>query len=190
MTKLQLEADIKMKLKKMEDLKLVIVDHLLQISLAGRENTPKELGDITKMLKRIAQNEKISTVLLSQLNRNVESRDNKRPMMSDLQGSGSIEQDADLIVFLYRPEYYKEKEWNVEEKGEYEKPEIENAEVIVGKNRDGPTCVVGMKFKSETASFLNPEDCGVVIEYVDEDLDKDTSDTISVQEADIYMPPI
>jgi replicative DNA helicase len=192
MTTMQLEIDIKKKLRTMPNLKLVIVDHLLQITLPKRENTAKELGDITKMLKRISQNEKISTALLSQLNREVEKRENKRPTMSDLQGSGSIEQDADLIVFLYRPEYYKEKEWNVEEKGEYERPTIENAEVIVGKNRDGPTCVVGMRFKSKTTSFLNEEEEGYVIEYVDADPDdhKDYSDTMSEPSGNIELPLI
>jgi replicative DNA helicase len=111
-------------------------------------------------------------------------------MMADLQGSGSIEQDADLIVFLYRPEYYKEKEWNVEEKGPYEKPDVENAEVIVGKNRDGPTCVVGMKFKSETASFLNEENCGYVIEYVDQEEVNPSSDTMQNSWGDVDVPII
>jgi len=190
MTKMQIEVDIKQKLRTMDNLSLVIVDHLLQVALAGRRNTAEELGEVTKMLKRIAQNNKISTVLLSQLNREVEKRENKRPTMSDLQGSGSIEQDADLIVFLYRPEYYKEKEWDVEKNGKYERPDIENAEAIVGKNRDGPTCVVGMKFKATTASFLNDTEPEYVVEYVDTGDFKNQNDTIQETNEYIDIPMI
>ncbi len=161
------------------------------------------------MLKRISQNYQITVVLLSQLNRSVESRDNKRPMMADLQGSGSIEQDADMIVFLYRSEYYKEKEWDQEKDGPYQRKDVEQAEVIIGKNRDGPTGSVELGFRAKTASFLKDYIPATITEYIDDDADfnssnfgensnqkgsvKEHDDIIDVQEGGISlidMPPI
>ena len=165
MTRRELELDIIRRIKRDSNLRLIVVDHLLQIHIDGSKHAPTELGEITKMLKRISQNHKVTVVLLSQLNRGVESRDNKRPMMADLQGSGSIEQDADMIVFLYRGEYYKEKEWDQEADGPYQKKEIEHAEVIIGKNRDGPTGSVELRFKPVTASFMTDRTFGAVEEF-------------------------
>jgi len=169
MTRRELEIDIVKKIKKDQDLKLIVVDHLLQVQLDPSKHAPTELGEITKMLKRISQNYKITIILLSQLNRGVESRDNKRPMMADLQGSGSIEQDADMIVFLYRSEYYKEKEWDQEKNGPYQKKDVEQAEVIIGKNRDGPTGSVELGFRPVTASFLTNYIPVTMTEYIDDD---------------------
>ncbi len=166
MTKRELELDMIRRIKKDSNLKLIVVDHLLQIQLDSARHAPTELGEITKMLKRISQNYKITIVLLSQLNRSVESRDNKRPMMADLQGSGSIEQDADMIVFLYRSEYYKEKEWDQEKDGAYQRKDIEHAEVIIGKNRDGPTGSIELGFRANTASFLSGHTHTAEAEYV------------------------
>jgi len=198
MTKEDLEIDIKKRLMSNNNIKLILVDHLLQMHIDPKKHGPTELGDITKMLKRIAQNFKVTVVLLSQLNRDVERRENKRPMMADLQGSGSIEQDADMIVFLYRPEYYKEKEWNSDESGEYIRPEVEDAEVIIGKNRDGPTGSVELKFKSKTASFLNSSSPTEEVYYIDDDYEKQgykgstkvSDDTITSEEGNIDMPLI
>lgn len=183
MSKKDLEIDITKRLREDRNIKIVLIDHLLQMKLDSSKHAPTELGGITKMLKSIAQNYKVSIVLLSQLNRSVESRDNKRPMMSDLQGSGSIEQDADMIVFLYRPEYYKEKEWDSEEKGEYKRPDIEHAEAIVGKNRDGPTGSVDINFRAKTASFLNDTNDPEIIEYIDEDFDENVDSKASTQDS-------
>ncbi len=190
MTIRELEMDIIRRIKKDDNLKVIFIDHLLQMAIDTNKHSPTELGNITKMLKRLAQNYKKSIILLSQLNRGVESRDNKRPMLADLQGSGSIEQDADMIVFLYRPEYYKEKEWDSEKDGKYQRSEIENAEVIVGKNRDGPTGSVEVGFKSTTVSFLN--DTGLIssVEYVDDDIDygENVHTEASVKEKDDTIP--
>jgi replicative DNA helicase len=197
MSKKDLEIDIVKRLRENPNIKVIIIDHLLQMHIDSKKHAPTELGDITKMLKGIAQNFKVSVVLLSQLNRSVESRENKRPMMADLQGSGSIEQDADMIVFLYRPEYYKEKEWNSEEQGEYQRPDIEHAEAIIGKNRDGPTGSVELGFRAKTASFLNDGSPIETIDYIDDDYGQnvdskastqDSSDTI--QQGGIDMPLI
>ncbi len=165
-----LEWDIIRRVKADKNIKSIIIDHLLQMSIDTNKHSPTELGNITKMLKRLGQKYKLSIVLLSQLNRSLESRDNKRPQMSDLQGSGSIEQDADMIVFLYRSEYYREKDWDSEKDGQYQKMEVENAEIIIGKNRDGPTGSVEIGFRSDTVSFLN--DSGLIesIDYVDDDI--------------------
>ncbi len=174
MTRKALESDIKKRLKKDDNISTLVIDHLLQIALDDSRSEPSELGKITKMLKRIAQNYRKSVVLITQLNRKVEDRDNKRPMLADLQGSGSIEQDGDLIIFLYRPEYYKEKAWDSEKEGaEYQRMEIEEAEVLVGKNRDGPTGNVKLGFKAITASFLNQVSEPTVVEYTYEVSEED-----------------
>lgn len=169
MSRRELEMDILRRIKKDPSLKLIVVDHLLQIQIDSSKHAPTELGETTKMLKRIAQNYKITVVLLSQLNRGVESRENKRPMMADLQGSGSIEQDADMIVFLYRSEYYKEKEWDQDKNGPYEKKQVEQAEAIVGKNRDGPTGSIEISFKPRTASFMTEYMPASITEYIEDD---------------------
>lgn len=167
MTRSALESDMKKRLKKDDNVSTIVIDHLLQLSLDDKKHESSELGKITKMLKRIAQNFRKSVVLITQLNRKVEDRDNKRPMLADLQGSGSIEQDGDLIIFLYRPEYYKEKAWDSEKEGtEYARLEIEEAEILIGKNRDGPTGNVKLGFKAVTASFLNEVSVPTVVEYV------------------------
>jgi len=178
LTRKQLEIDIIKRIKNNPLIKTILVDHLLQMRLDEKGHAPTELGEITKMLKRISQNFKVTVVLLSQLNRSVETRDNKRPMMSDLQGSGSIEQDADMIVFLYRQEYYREKEWDVEKDGEYHRPEVEHAEAIIGKNRDGPTGSVELGFKAITASFMNDYIPAEVVEYVDDSIDAEYSENV------------
>lgn len=186
MTMRELEMDIVRRIKGDKNLRIIMIDHLLQLAIDPGKHAPTELGNITKMLKRIAQNYKVSIVLLSQLNRSVESRDNKRPMMADLQGSGSIEQDADMIVFLYRPEYYKEKEWDSEKDGAYQRLEVENAEVIVGKNRDGPTGSVEIGFKSSTVSFINDTGLLETVEYIyeEEDFEEKAHTETSVKEKD------
>ena len=171
MSRKDLEIDIIKRVKANPNLKSIFIDHLLQMRLDEKKHAPTELGDITKMLKRVSQNYKLTIILLSQLNRSVESRDNKRPMMSDLQGSGSIEQDADMIIFLYRPEYYKEKEHDSEKDGQYIRPEVEHAEVLIGKNRDGPTGSVELGFKAKTASFINDYIPSEVVEYIDDTID-------------------
>jgi replicative DNA helicase len=111
-------------------LDLVIVDHLHLMPLPGKTRETVEIGEITRELKGLAKELGCPVMLLSQLNRSLETRQNKRPVMADLRESGNIEQDADVIVFLYRDDYYAERE---ERPSEY--PGL--VEIIVGKQREG-----------------------------------------------------
>ena len=133
-----------------EDLSLIIVDYLQLMTGNGRtENRQQEVSEISRNLKALAKELSVPVVALSQLSRAVEQRPDKRPMMSDLRESGAIEQDADVIMFLYRPEYYfgpVDKEGNSLEG---------RAEVIVGKQRNGATGTVQLQFMKEFTRFEN-----------------------------------
>lgn len=128
-----------------------VIDYLqLMRSESMREqNKADAVGEITGGLKNLARELKIPIVLLSQLNRSVEQRPDKRPMMSDLRDSGTIEQDADMVLMLYRPAYYLREKCP---------PDQENiCEILVAKNRGGPTGKTGLYFHAETMRFLDAE---------------------------------
>lgn len=108
------------------------------------ENRTVEVSNITRALKIIAKEARVPVAVLSQLNRGLEQRPNKRPIMSDLRESGAIEQDADLILFIYRDEVYNE-----------DSPEKGTAELIVAKQRNGPTGTVRLTFLGEFTRFEN-----------------------------------
>ncbi len=130
-------------------LSLVVIDYLQLIS-GGKNygtNRQQEVSDISRSLKTLAMELNVPIIALSQLSRSVESREDKRPIMSDLRESGSIEQDADIVSFLYRDDYY-----NKEAKNE-ENTSI--SELIIGKHRNGPTTTIELLFKKDTSSFLN-----------------------------------
>lgn len=122
---------------------LVVIDYLTLIEVEGRDNTTEKVAKITRRLKRLAGELKIPIVLLSQLNRDLEKRENKRPQLSDLKSSGSVEQDADVVMFLYRHEVY----FNGEKPGQ--------CEVIVAKQREGPTGTVQVGFLKEKTQFVS-----------------------------------
>lgn len=129
-----------------KDLGLIIIDYMQLMSGAGRsESRVQEVSQISRGLKALARELEIPVIALSQLSRGPEARTDKRPMLSDLRDSGSIEQDADLVMFLYRPEYYAPPEKREELEGK--------AELIVSKQRNGPTGVVELYFQKAYTRF-------------------------------------
>ncbi len=133
------------RLKTQFNLGLVIIDYLQLIQSAGRiENRQQEITEISRSLKGLARELNVPIIAVSQLSRAVEQRIERRPRLSDLRESGAIEQDADLVVFIYREDYYKPK---TEKKGV--------AEVIISKQRNGPTGKVELTFVKEYAKFEN-----------------------------------
>nr|YP_009496656.1 DNA replication helicase [Entomoneis sp.]AWT39368.1 DNA replication helicase [Entomoneis sp.] len=130
---------------------LIIVDYLqlMQNSKLSTENRVQELSQITRSLKIIAREFNIPVIALSQLSRNVENRVEKKPVLSDLRESGSIEQDADLVLMLYRKNYYDEINSS--------QPNDDNIELIVAKQRNGPTGTVQLKYDKQSNKFLNLE---------------------------------
>ena len=150
------------RLKRKDGLDLIIIDYLQLISSESRnlnDNRVKEISEITRGLKAIAKEFNIPVIALSQLSRKVEDREEKRPQLADLRESGSIEQDADLVVFLYREEYYLARteppegtEKHIAWTDKMEK--IHNiAEVIVAKNRHGPISRVKLHFNASNTKF-------------------------------------
>ncbi|SHJ02981.1 replicative DNA helicase [Palleronia salina] len=151
------------RLKREHGLDVLVVDYLQLIKGTGRDaNRVNEISEISQGLKAIAKELDIPVIALSQLSRQVESREDKRPQLSDLRESGSIEQDADVVMFVFREEYYKERE----KPGEHElekmatwQTEMERlhgrAEVIIGKQRHGPIGTVDLSFEGRFTRFGN-----------------------------------
>lgn len=135
------------RLKSEKNVGMVIVDYL-QLMRAGRriDSREQEISEISRSLKALAKEVGVPVVALSQLNRKVEERTNKRPVLSDLRESGAIEQDADLIIFLYRDDAYNKKNDN---------PQRGIAEIIVGKQRNGPVGTVKLSFLEKFTAFEN-----------------------------------
>jgi replicative DNA helicase len=135
------------RVKQRQGLDMIVVDYLQLMSHPRAESRQMEISHISRSLKELARELDVPVIALSQLSRAVESREGKRPQLSDLRESGSIEQDADVVMMLYRPEYYEAE------------PTEENrnrAQLILAKQRNGPTGTVHLMFFNETMRFENP----------------------------------
>lgn len=190
---------VRSKLRKLKgqhpEISVAIIDYLQLMSGSGngREGRQQEISEISRGLKQLARELQIPIIALSQLNRGLEARENKRPMLSDLRESGAIEQDADIILFVYRDDVYreakeKEKEMKAKAEGrEYESAfktkSEEEAELIIGKQRNGPTGTVNLVFQKRFTRFIDKTSVPA-FEVLYEDAD------IPANEGRIELPPI
>jgi len=150
------------RLKRTQGLDVLIIDYLQLLKGSSKDNRVQEVSEITQGLKAIAKELDIPVIALSQLSRQVENREDKRPQLADLRESGSIEQDADVVMFVYREEYYRERE----KPGDHELEKMAQwqtvmeqvhgkAEVIIGKQRHGPIGSVELAFEGQFTRFSN-----------------------------------
>ena len=144
-------TDIKAKCRRLmleeKELGLVVIDYLQLMEGGGNPNDRnQQISAISRSLKGLARELDVPIIALSQLSRGVENRNDKRPMLSDLRDSGAIEQDADIVMFIYRDEYYNRDD--VENKGK--------AEIIIAKHRNGPVGNINLLFQSNITKFKNP----------------------------------
>ena len=161
---------VRSKLRKLKaqnpEISMAIIDYLQLMSGDSRDGRQQVISEISRGLKQLARELEIPILALSQLNRGVESRDNKRPLLSDLRESGSIEQDADIVMFIYRDDVYreaieKEKEMKAKANGDnnyknpFQRKEEEETELILGKHRNGPIGTVKLIFQKSYTRFVD-----------------------------------
>ncbi len=189
---------VRSKLRKLKaqhpEISIAFIDYLQLMSGEGREGRQQEISEISRGLKQLARELQMPIVALSQLNRGVESRDNKRPMLSDLRESGAIEQDADIILFVYRDDVYreaqeKEREMRAKSEGkefktEFFKKSEEDAELIIGKQRNGPTGTVELVFQKRFTRFVDATKSEAFEVIYEEGGDMD------MREGSFELPPI
>src|SRR5256885_7807608 len=152
------------RLKRQKGLDMIVIDYIQLLQGSGKrgnDNRVQEVTEITTSLKALAKELNVPIIALSQLSRQVENRDDKRPQLSDLRESGSIEQDADVVMFVFREEYYLQNKEPRPGTPEYEKWQLDmstghgNAEVIIGKQRHGPTGTVKLQFEANVTRFAD-----------------------------------
>ena len=145
LTPTELRSRVRRLVREQGDLGMIMVDYLQLMRVAGsNEGRTAEISEISRSLKALAKEFKVPVVALSQLNRALEQRPNKRPVNSDLRESGAIEQDADVIMFIYRDEVYNE-----------DSPDQGVAEIIIGKQRNGPIGTCRLSFQGQFTRFEN-----------------------------------
>jgi replicative DNA helicase len=196
---------VRSKLRKLKaqhpEISMAIIDYLQLMSGESKEGRQQEVSEISRGLKQLARELQIPIIALSQLNRSLEARDNKRPMLSDLRESGAIEQDADIILFVYRGNIYKlnelkekiekaKSEGNADKQQEYQQKydqlqlqNEEDTELIIGKQRNGPTGTVDLIFQKRFTRFVDATN-SLAFEVVYEDSD------IPANTGNIELPPI
>lgn len=171
----QLRSKLRKLKAKHPEVSMAIIDYIQIMAPTGTKDRHMEVSEISRGLKMLARELKIPILALSQLNRGLESRNDKRPMLSDIRESGAIEQDADIIMFVYRDDVYKFKEEKEKEKAaskdgktyesSYVEKEVEDAEIIIGKQRNGPTGFVKLKFHKKFTRFEDDKSGGVEVTY-------------------------
>jgi len=181
------------------EIEIAVIDYLQIMQGVGTQDRHLQVSEISRGLKMLARELEIPIVALSQLNRGVESRNDKRPMLSDIRESGSIEQDADIILFVYRDDVYLYKEEKEREKAakaegkefvsEYVEKEEEDAEIIIGKQRNGPTGHVKLVFQKKLTRFVDVPAFAQGVETVYENVDT-SSANIDIGEPSISMPTL
>ncbi|GAV18786.1 replicative DNA helicase [Lacticaseibacillus paracasei] len=141
------------------DLGLIIIDYLQLIEGSGQENRQQEVSAVSRQLKKLAKELHVPVIALSQLSRGVEQRQDKRPVLSDIRESGSIEQDADIVAFLYRDDYYRDAEGDEDDEDQGGNDDgddnVGEVEVIIEKNRSGPRGTVKLLFVKSYNKFTN-----------------------------------
>ena len=176
---------LRSKLRKLKnqhpEIEIAVIDYLQIMQGIGNQDRHIQVSEISRGLKMLARELEMPVVALSQLNRGLESRNDKRPMLSDIRESGSIEQDADIILFVYRDDVYLYKEEKEREKAaknegkefvsEYIEKEEEDAEIIIGKQRNGPTGHVKLVFQKKLTRFVDAPKFSAGVETTFETID-------------------
>jgi len=196
---------LRSKLRKLKsrhpEIELAVIDYLQIMNGTGGKDRHLEVSEISRGLKMLARELEMPIVALSQLNRSLESRSDKRPMLSDIRESGSIEQDADIILFVYRNDVYLYKEEKEREKeaisagkefiSKYTEKEEEEAEIIIGKQRNGPTGHIKLVFQKKFTRFVDKPTFGVAqIVYESIDMKSATMDLDDESVGNVSMPII
>ncbi|MCK4875708.1 MAG: replicative DNA helicase [Sulfurimonas sp.] len=195
----QLRSKLRKLKNKHPEIEIAVIDYLQIMSGIGNQDRHLQVSEMSRGLKMLARELNMPIVALSQLNRGLESRNDKRPMLSDIRESGSIEQDADIILFVYRDDIYLYKEEKEREKAAkaegkefiptYVEKEEEEAEIIIGKQRNGPTGHVKLVFQKKLTRFVDAPAYSKGVETTYETVDT-RSANIDVGEPSISIPTI